>query len=400
MKNLSLFLIVLILLSLLTGCWNRRELNELALVVAMSIDKAGDQYLISTQVVDPGEVSTSAKGGGSRAPVTTYSEKGKHLFEAVRRMTTVSPRKLYWSHLQMLVISEKVAREGMNNTLDFFTRDNEFRKDFYIVVSKDLPAQEILRNLTSIEKIPAHKMRSSLETSQKAWAPTVAIQLDELIASLTSDGINPVLTGITIKGTVYKGQLVDNVQRIDAIARLKYQNIAVFKKDKLVGWLNEKESKGYNYIAGNVRSTVGHVSCGQKGKEIIVEIIRSKTKLKGKLVNGKPKIDILISSEANIGEVACHVDLTKPETIKKLEKNTDKITLDIIKTSIKKAKKLGVDIFGFGEVIHREDPKAWKKLKKNWDQEFVQLPISIHANFKIRRTGAVNQSFLEEEKKE
>jgi spore germination protein KC len=396
MKTLPLVLITIILIPILTGCWNRRELNELALVVAMSIDKSGNQYSISTQVVDPGEVSVSARGGG-RAPVTTYDEKGIHLFEAVRRMTTVSPRKLYWSHLQMLVISEDVAKDGLNNILDFFTRDNEFRKDFYIVVSKDIQAKEILRNLTSIEKIPAHKMRSSLETSERAWAPTVAIQLDELISALTSDGINPILTGISIHGNGPKGESVENVQRIEPFARLKYKNIAIFKKDKLIGWFNEKESKGYNYIMNNVHSTVGHIPCEKKG-ELVVEIIRSKTKIKGKVVNGKPKIDITVSSEANIGEVACHVDLTKPDTITQLEKNTNKVDIDILTNSVNKAKKLGVDVFGFGEVIHRADPKAWKNLKNNWDQEFVQIPVTVHSNFKIRRTGAVNQSFLQQEK--
>jgi spore germination protein KC len=396
MKTLPLVLITIILIPILTGCWNRRELNELALVVAMSIDKSENQYLISAQVVDPGEVSVSARGGG-RAPVTTYDEKGKHLFEAVRRMTTVSPRKLYWSHLQMLVISEEVAKDGLNNILDFFTRDNEFRKDFYIVVSKDIQAKEILRNLTSIEKIPAHKMRSSLETSERAWAPTVAIQLDELISALTSDGINPILTGISIHGNGPKGESVENVQRIEPFARLKYKNIAVFKKDKLIGWFNENESKGYNYIMDNVHSTVGHIPCEKKG-QLVVEIIRSKTKIKGKVVNGKPKIDISLSSEANIGEVACHVDLTKPDAIAQLEKNSNKVDIEIIKNSVNKAKELGVDVFGFGEVIHRADPKAWKNLKNNWDQEFAQVPVTVHSNFKIRRTGAVNQSFLQQER--
>lgn len=396
MSKISWLLIIVLCLPLLTGCWNRRELNELALVVAMSIDKSGDQYMLTTQVVDPGEVSSNARGG-SRAPITTYTDKGKHVFEAVRRMTTITPRKLYFSHLQMLVISEEVAKEGINNILDFFTRDSEFRKNFYIVVSKDIKANEILKNLTSIEKIPAQKMHSSLETSEKVWAPTVAIQLDELISSLTSDGNNPILTGISINGDVIKGQLMDNVQRIEPFARLKYKNIAVFKKDKLIGWLNEKESKGFNFIKSNVHSTVGHLPCGNK-ETAVIEIMRSKAKVKAKVINGKPEITINVKAEANIGEVACHIDLTKPESIKKLENNAAKENMDILNTAIKKAKELGVDIFGFGEVVHRADPKAWRDLKKNWDQEFVQLPITIHSEFKIRRTGNVNQSFLEKVK--
>lgn len=386
-------MIIFLSVFFLTGCWNRRELNELALAVAMSIDKVDDQYEITVQVVDPGEVASN-QGGTGRTPVTTYSETADHLFEAVRKITTISPRKIYFSHLQRFVISEEIAQEGIKNTLDFLTRDAEFRKDFYIVVSKDIEARDILQNLTSIEKIPASKLRSSLETSEKSWAPTVAIQMDELISSMTSDGKEPVLTGITIIGDKEKGELKDNVEKISSYSHLKYTSIAVFNEDKLVGWLNEKESKGYNYIAKNVKSTVGSVACPDKG-ELVLEIFNSKAKVKGKVVKGKPQININITIDANIGEVTCHLDLTKPETITKIEKNAGKVNKDIIETSIKKAKELKVDIFGFGEVIHRSDPKQWKLLKNDWNEQFVNIPVHVKSEFKIRRTGTVNQSFLE-----
>jgi spore germination protein KC len=390
-KRLFLLLLIPCLL-MVSGCWNRRELNELALVVAMSIDKADEGYEITTQVVEPGEVA-SQKGGSGRTPVTTYTEKGEYIFETIRRMTTLSPRKLYFAHLQMLVLGEEIAKEGISKSLEFLSRDPELRKDFYIVVSKDVKGKDVLENLTSIEKIPANKLHSSLETSEKAWAPTTAIQMDELIAALTSEGKNPVLTGISIRGNIEKGATMENVTRIEPFARLHYKNIAVFKKDKLIGWLNEKESKGYNYILNNVTNTVGAVPC-PGDKSLVLEIIHSKSKVTGKVVNGRPKIDVKITGEANVGEVACLLDLTKPETIRKLERSFNEVNRDIIATSVKKAKELGVDIYGFGEVIHRADPKAWKKLKKDWNQYFVDIEVTTHSDFKIRRTGVSNQSYL------
>jgi len=392
-KIIGLISIMILLIS--TGCWNRRELNEIALVVGMSIDKQEENYLVTVQVVDPGEVA-SQKGGGGRTPVTTYSSTGTHIFEAIRRMTTVTPRRLYFAHLQMFIVSEAIAKEGISNVLELIYRDPEFRKDFFIVVTQDVKAKEILENLTSLDKIPAIKMHSSLEASEKSWAPTVAVQMDELISALTSDGKNPVLTGITIIGDQEKGETKENVEKIDAYARLKYRNIAVFKKDKLVGWLNEKESKGFNFILGNVKSTVGKIPCPEKG-EVILEIVDSKVKVKGEVVNGKPKIYINIFAETNIGEVACHLDLTKPNTITLLEEEANKVNEDILHTVVTKAKTLNSDIFGFGEIIHRADPEAWNSLKKDWDNEFKNLDVSVHVEYKIRRTGVVNQSFLEKE---
>jgi spore germination protein KC len=36
-----------------TGCWSRHELNDLAIAVGIGIDKTGDQYQVSAQVVYP-----------------------------------------------------------------------------------------------------------------------------------------------------------------------------------------------------------------------------------------------------------------------------------------------------------------------------------------------------------
>jgi spore germination protein KC len=393
--------IFLLCITLLTGCWNRRELNELALVMAIGIDKVGDKYKITLQVVDPGEVAVGKKGGGSRSPVVTYSETDEHIFPAIRKLTKTAPRKMYFAHLQMFVISEDVAKEGISTVLEFLSRDHEVRKDFYITVAKNTSAENVLQNVTAIEKIPANKMHSSLKTSEAVWAPTVAVRLDELIAFLTSDGINAVLTGITYVGKNDKRKTLDNVKAIKPYGLLKYQNIAVFNEDKLVGWLDETESKGYNYIVEKVKNTVGPVPCSEKEnetEELIIEIIRIKTDLKGKMKNGKPEIDVHLRAEANVAEAGCEIDLTKPETIKMLERTTNKRSKMILESAVKKAQELQTDIFGFGEEIHRVDPKAWKKLKKNWDEEFSNMQVNIRTEYTIRRSGTINRSFIEKTK--
>jgi spore germination protein KC len=308
---------------------------------------------------------------------------------------------MYFAHLQMLLISEEVAKDGIDVVLEFLTRDHEVRKDFYIAVTKNTSAESILQNVTAIEKIPANKMHSSLETSEAVWAPTVAVRLDELVNFLTSDGINSVLTGITYIGKNEKRQTLDNVKKIKPYGILKYTNIAVFKEDKLVGWLDETESKGYNYIRGNVKNTVGPVPCSEKEsetEELIVEIIRTKTDVKGKVRNGKPEIDVHLRAEANVAEAGCEIDLTSPETIKMVERTTNKRSKMILESVVQKAKKLKTDIFGFGEEIHRVDPKAWKKLKKNWDEEFSNMPVNIRTEYTIRRSGTINRSFIEKTK--
>lgn len=381
-----------------TGCWSVRELNELAIASALGVDKIKNKienkYLVTAQVVNPGEFATKS-AGGTHVPVSIYSFDGNTIFEAFRKMTTVAPRKVYIAQLKILVISEKLAEEGIGKALDIFTRQHEKNLGFYIIIAKDSSAKNVLDILTSIENIPANKMFNSLEASMNNWAASNTITIDQLVSDIISEGKEPVITGIRITGDPGKGGSNENVTRIQPLARLQYIGLAALRKDKLVGWLNENESKGYNYTQGNVKSTVISVSCGEYEK-IGVEIVRTEAKIKANMENGKPRAEFKIIAEGNIGDVQCKdIDLSKVETINKLEAKVENEIKNLIELAFKKAQNdFKSDIFGIGEAIHRSNPKAWKDLKENWDKEFVNTHANVTVDVTLRYTGTVNNSFL------
>lgn len=180
-RSYPLFILLIVFLLFTTGCWNRRELNELAIALAIGIDSTKDgQFLLTAQVVNPGELATGNSGGGTgTSPTVIYQAKGKTVFEAFRKMTKESPRKIYPSHLRILVIGESLAKKGIGKPLDLLTRDWELRSDFYIVVAKGMRAEEILKVPTSLEKIPANQIFDALEVSATAWSATSFVKLDD-----------------------------------------------------------------------------------------------------------------------------------------------------------------------------------------------------------------------------
>ncbi|MCQ6280451.1 Ger(x)C family spore germination protein [Bacillus sp. EB600] len=392
-KVISIFLMLLILISLLTGCWSSKELNELSIVTALGIDKTENGYLLSAQVINPGEIAGKTSSG--RTEVIRFMKSGSTIFEAIRKLATDSPREIYVSHLRVVVFGEKLAKEGIGKTLDLLSRDHEMRSDFYMMVAKGSTAYDILNVMTHQEKLPANKLFNALDNSDKKWGPTTAVTLDELINNLVSKGKEPILTGVYVYGNPEYGSDFKNVQNISPKTGLRIDSIGVFKKDKLIGWLNVKESSGFNYIIDKVSSTATNVPC-EDGK-LAIETIRSKTKVKGKVEQGKPKITISVFSEGNVGDVECTIDVSKPENIKKLEEKYQSEIKDKIEGAIKKVQKdYKSDIFGFGEVIHRADPKAWKRLEPNWEQEFENIEVSVKVNAKIRRLGTITKSFQKE----
>lgn len=399
MKRRALLIGVLILIQIIvTGCWSRKELNDLAIAVGIGLDKVGDQYQVSAQVVLPSQIAGS-RGGSPQSPVNLYKATGKTVYEALRKMTTVSPRSIYISHLRILVLGEDLAREGIGDVLDFFSRDTEARNDYFIVVAKNAKAADALRILTNLEKIPAVRLFSSLETSEKLWAPTSTVTLGTLITELITKGKDPVLTGVVIEGNIPVGETSKNVETVDSPTQLKYSGLAVFKGDKLIGWLNQEESKVYNYLTNKVKKTVSYIQC-PGGEKVSLAITKARSQMKNSIHNNKPEIHINQYLEADIGEVQCKdLDLTDPNTIAELEQIASEKVLKLFQTTIKKTQQeYKSDIFGFGEVIRRSDPQVWKRLRDDWDKLFVNVPVSVKTDIKIQQLGKVSNSFFQEMK--
>jgi spore germination protein KC len=391
-RILGIVLIFGILISL-TACWNRRELNDLAITVALGFDKKGDKYQVTAQIVNPNEVAGQNKGGGMGTPTSVYTETADTIFEAVRKMTTKSPRKIYVAHLRMLVISEALAKEGIGKVLDIVSRDQEFRTDFFIVVTKEGSVEDILNTYTIPQEIiPANKMFKSLETASQAWAAVQKTTLNDLLSDILSEGKEATVTGVLLtKKHTKEVETKENVEHMKPLSSIQFQDMAVFKKDKLAGWLHEEEGKGLAIILGRVKNTVNAVSC--PGGKLVLELIRIDREIKGKVVHGQPRIEIKVQSEERVADVECEIDLLKPHTIIELEKKREQHIKELMEKAIHAAQKqYQTDIFGFGNAIRRADPKAWQQVKKDWDQAFADIPVEMNVDVKIRRMGGINQS--------
>ncbi|MGO4545807.1 Ger(x)C family spore germination protein [Paenibacillus sp. 2TAB23] len=387
-------MMILLCLLLLTGCWSRRELNDLLIVLRVGVDWVDGEYLVSFQVVNPSEISAQRRGG-DRPPSTLYQGRGKTMFEAARSVTAEAPRKVYIGHLQIFVIGESLARRGIRNFLDNTLRDNEARMDFNVVVAKGTKAEDILKIYTPLEKLPTQNMLRSLETSEKSWAPTVSVTMDDILNALSDDGKELALTGIQILGSQKKAESKENVETFLPLGHFRYTGIAAFKKDKLVGWLNERESKGYTDITNKLDSTSVELRCDERNY-MGIEITSSESRIKMNVQDGVPIAHIHFQTEANIVDRSCKdVNLTDPAVIEKLEQQVEKVIQGNADASVKRAKKLKADIFGLGSTLGRQHPEQWKSMQQAWgDEGFQAVKLYYDIEVNIRKTGTTGNTTM------
>ncbi|WP_155591295.1 Ger(x)C family spore germination protein [Lysinibacillus cavernae] len=399
MAKVHAICLLCILTLVLSGCWSKRELNELAIVVALGIDKVDDEYEISLQIVDPSEISMR-QATTQRAPVVSYHSKGETIFEAIRKMTTTAARKPYFAHLQVVVLGEDLAKEGISEALDLISRDHEFRKDFDVVMSHEATAKEVLNVLTPIEKVPANKMLNSLKVSERAWGTTIAVNIDELVTTLSNKDAGALISAIEIHGDKKLGADQTNVQRVKTPVLLQYAGLAVFKEDKFMGLLTEGESKSISFLKDKIQSTIEIIACPKKGT-LSTEITQSTTKVKGSFEHGEPKIDVQIIVEQNVGEVECDIDLTKNKSIDYVNKKTAQGIEERIKKTLETIQQqYEVDVFGFGDALHRTDAKQWKKIKDDWISIFPDLTVDVHVKVTTQGLGTLQNSLLNNPKEE
>ncbi len=382
---------VLLMMLFCTGCWSSREINTLAITICLGIDKTDEGYLITKQVLNP--TALAMQKGSDEDPVVLFVQKGENLFSALRKIATESSRKMYNSHVRVVVLGENLAREGIKDILDFFMREHEFRTDFYYVIAKGTTANEVLGILTPLESVPGVKLYLSLENSERYWGITSAINSIFLVQSILADGINPVLPGIEI---ISKAGYSEMENSNDA-KRLQYTGMGVFQEDKLIGWLSEDEAKGYHYIIGDVGNYVEQVYYNGKD-QIVCEVRDSQSKMIASCKDDKPSVCVKIKTSLNIAAVEGVLDITKQENRKILKELLEKrIKLLCEKVQKKAQQELHSDIFGFGEAIHRREPKLWKKLKDSWDTEYVKLPVHYDITVEIKQAGQISKPmFLKE----
>jgi spore germination protein KC len=389
------------LLSLtMSGCWSRMELNELGIVIGLGIDKKKDGHFgVSVQVVDPSEVA-EGQGGSGRTPVTMFEAEDNTIIGALRKMTTVSPRRIYFSHLRILVLGEELARSGIGDIMDFLYRSQELRPDYYVIVAKDATAREALKVLTPLNKLPADYMYSSLHISERLWAPTSTTTTNLLLRTLLNPGKELLLTGVRLheRNDILPDSL-DNVEQIATPNYLKFSGLAIFKEDKLVGWLNESNSKGYNFVVDKVRTTIGDMDC-PNGGTMALEVIRTESRMQSGMKDGRPYGSIKVASEAIIPEAECSLDFSKQQTIKAIELEAEHRMVENMMQTIHLAQKTyRSDIFGFGYAFHRSNRREWSKLKGDWNEQFAAMPITITADIKVRGVGTMANTFKFRSKK-
>lgn len=385
---------ILLICCLLTGCWDRKELSQTSIITGIAIDKGEKgKYRVSVEVLNSTELNTQTAQGV--APDVVFTFEGNTIAELLHKMNIGASLRFTYSHMRLLAISEEVVNETLLDFLDFFERNREIRSDFNIVLIKGNHAGDILKIISPLYKNSSLKIAKQLDQMFTEWGGDLGIRLDDFIGILTSKGQIPVLTTLSIKGGTEKGLSVNNIKNVTPDATVKLESLAVFKNNKVIGYLTLNEMRNLLMIQNRMKQTYIGIPCNNKKKIIGIHIVRSVTDVSAKEVKGIPTFRVKIRAIGKLEEIGCKKDLLENKTFDHYEKLiNEQMNKNIYQLAAKMQEEYQADIFGFGELLRENDYKHFKKYKNNWEEGFAKSKVSVDFNVTIKHSGIRKNSYM------
>lgn len=382
----------LILLLTLTGCWNYNELNDYSIVSGVAIDKSGDEYEMSV-LISNSPKSNSSESNSSVSQVVVYSGKGKSIFSALKQIGLISPSELYFGSFSVLVVSEEVAKDGINNAIDFFVRYPNSRKNFYVVLSKESKAKDTLKIMTPLSSFPSQKITDNVKSTTQLQGIISSKNFNDLLSTILTPGTELSMNCIEIVGDVEEGSNKENIESSEPKTYTKLGNLGIFKNDKLIDWADRDESLGINIINGAISEMFLDIE--YKDGYVVIDSTSFSSDVKVTLKNNNPIVNIYLSGEARIVEVEGYVDLEDSKVIEEIQKKVNKKIKKRAEQAIDLAIQNKTDIFGFGKMFYQEYPKYFKKQKKEWNDNLDKIEININSGL-ILKNKVSSKTSLEE----
>lgn len=381
-RGMVTFILLIILLS---GCAGKREINDLALVMAVGIDKVEDknEIEITVEVARPADArgQTGAPAGNTGDPIWSASATGNTLFEAIRNLSNFSTRRVFWAHNFIIVVSEDVARDGVADIIDFFTRNPELRMRTWIAITPD-KAKNIVSTMTGLEVIPGEALDKLYRyTTVSGTAPRT--ELIDLKAAYLSETTQPVISRLRL---IERGVSNKKQGQMGAIKQVALEGAGVIKNEKLIGILDADETRGMLPFIEKVDSGAIVLPCPNEPKQFITaEIRKQKLKVTPQFKNSKPVFKVNQKVRTNIVEAGCPFSIQDDEQVRKLEKDIEeKMKADIEKVLTKAQKEYKADFLELGQRFNNKFPAEWKEIKRDWESIFADVNIDVNVDAEIK----------------
>ena len=380
-------------LFVLTGC-SEKNIDKLAYVISIGMepgekDKLKIFFEISTPTSSGSDSASSSQGSEKSSSSTVVSVECSSIDSGLNLLNSYLSKPVDLSHCSIIVFSSDLAKKGLHEYIYTFVNNVEIRpscnvlvctcsiKDFFDNSSNSLESyssnyDSLNENLTGYTEIVTIS-DFFLKTNDTFGEPFA------ILCGLSSNDISSLDTS-TSSGSG------GDTEKKEGKPTLKTLGLAVFKQDKLVGFLSPHETLAHLILTNKLENTtIGIPSPFDENSSIDIFLTQKRrTKIKINIIDGKPVIDVDAFLTAKISSISNNNKYLDEKNIELLQKATndylEKIFMDYFSTTATKYKS---DVAGLGQYAV-DKFWTWNDWNDfNWKESYTQSSFNINVDTNI-----------------
>lgn len=373
---------LMLLMLTLSGCWDREELENLALVISLGIDSLpGERVEVTAQIAIPTRLAAAASGGGGGGgegpPVEVVTKSALSVPEALEAINRVINRRVSLAQNRMIIFGEESARKGLTRYISIITRFREFRRTMQIMVVKGR-AKEIMALKPEIEKNPAEYLLDLVRTANYT-AETELVMVNDFVRAMEGLGQSPLATYLIPPPKTGNG----------GPKQVQLGGVAVFRGDRMVGSFPAREVPALRMLTGRFNETFFSLpDPTSAGKRLVLQVTSAQPWITPVLSGERAAVKVRIKAEANLTGSETGKDYMSGGNEGKIEQAAARIIAGQLRRVIERAQReFKADSFGFGNYFRGKVPtwSAWVAF--GWTKRFPEVPISVNVKVNLRRYG-------------
>ncbi|MEK5645799.1 MULTISPECIES: Ger(x)C family spore germination protein [Paenibacillus] len=350
MKKYCRFAVCILIIILLPGCWNSKDIQNMAYVTAIGLDYENGKYISYIQVLNFSNIAvTEGREVGKVLPVWIGNGEGQTISESLSSIYTTSERRVFWGHMKSIVCTDRLLRHNINEVFDLLNRHRENRYNVLLYGTKN-PIHEILTEKSILNFSPLETVLESPQqifTQRSFILPTYEFKV---LSQLNESSGTAILPSITIDHNDWYEDKKDKPM-------LRIDGAFFFVNRKLSGWLSEEDLKGTRWIQRRMEVSPINVpdnsdpiaNLSLRKPHFVVEPVLEKEKIYFNIRVGlKGSVALLIK---DIDEVS-------------LEKQAADVVKQEIIHSFRKGISIKSDVFMLEDKLYRKHPQKWEELRK------------------------------------
>ena len=368
-KSAKLLLSALLCCLMLSGCWDRQEIEDQTSVAALAVDKHEQGIQVTIQVPIAIKIIGSGGGGGGEGgqdAVQLYTASGQDLTDAFKNMQKQLNRELSLDHMRLVVISEAFARDGIEDITDALGRLHNVRRRLWPMVVEG-EAAKALEADPKLEQIPAVYMIDMIDNEVKRDRMP-GYTMGRFLSKLSDEAEQPLLNLFKVTDKT-----------------INWTGIALFRDEHMVGKLNEEDSWALLQIREGEKGFRVSSPCPNGGVEEVTFEPRD-AKRTVTFVEQPFGFKVHVELEGIIVEETCEGDLSNTGTRKAIERELKQIYEERARRTIRELQRKKTDVTKLGTHIRAFYPAVWGQI--DWQDRFPTTDIKVTYDIRILGTGA------------